>query len=176
MTELVRDQNMVNLKIKKNDPIFCSKFLYKFISNLINGGNIIFFEKLYYILLKQLFFISSFKCFRNKLCILIFYELIIKLIVFFKLKIIKPKTIKQTKKNLKNKKIIPIKLIKNKRFIVAIKWFNIKLLTIKNKKILWRIFNEIYILLFLSATSAVKKKKKNYKILLLNNQTNITYQ
>ena len=175
MIGLVLDPNMANQKIKKKDPIYCSKFLNKFIANLINVGNIIFFEKLYYILLKQLFFINNFKSFRSNLSILIFYELVVKLIVFFKLKIIKPKVIKQVKKNLKNKKIIPIKLIKNKRFIVAIKWFNIKLLTIANKKILWRIFNEIHSLLFLNSL-LVKKKKKNYKILLLNNRTNITYK
>ena len=111
----------MNKNIKKKDAIFCSKFLYKFITNAINIGNIIFFEKLYYILLKQLVFISNFKCFRNKLSILILYEIILKLIIFFKLKIIKPKIIKQIKKNAKNKKIIPIKLIKEKRFTAAIK-------------------------------------------------------
>ena len=136
MIGLVLDPNMVNQKIKKKDPIYSSKFLNKFITNLISIGNIIFFEKLYYILLKQLFFINSFKGFRNNLSILILYELIVKLIIFFKLKIIKPKIIKQVKKNLKNKKIIPIKLVKDKRFVAAIKWFNIKLLTIINKKIL----------------------------------------
>lgn len=156
--------------IKKYDFIFNSNILYKIFLKLMRNGSKTTIQNIIYLILNQIIFIKYFKIFRVCIKIILFFEIILRLIIYVNFKIFR-----KNKNKFINKKIIPIKLFKSFRYIIALNWFINALKKRQEKKIFWKMYFEIFDIIFKNKGFSLTQKKK-FQLLLIKNRGNITYK